>query len=371
MTRINFICTGALAGLLIASQIPAAAAPAATPSCGSLTNKTLVAWVYLSDLTQRGGGVLTIQTQKTPGENFDGIVFGEIAPGRWMGGSDFWHRTQQEQGALPAETADAQTLVQIAIAYAGQQITVYRDGKIYSRYEGGPPCTFDENSIVVLGLRHLTAGPPNAFAGDIEEARIYNIALNRETLAALRPHQVGSIPPFAQWTFAQGKVEELTGRFPRAELRAGAAIAAGRLHLNGKGACLVAWRTGDTIKLPAAPTGPQPSSVDPRMKTIGIVTDDGEQDVRDMHNFKERTYDLSKFLPADTLIVQIDNPYPNEGWGANYAYVQFSSDGAVHDLTLPVFSPEEKPYIFDQSGPGNDSGRRFLDRDGFFRMSST
>lgn len=331
-----------------------------------LQDKTLVAWVAPANLTQRGGGVLTIQSPNLSGEDFDGIVFGEIAPGRWMAGSEFWHRTQQEQSAVPAETADAQTLVQIAIAYAGQQITVYRNGKLYSRHEIQQPFTFDENSLVVLGLRHLSAGASGTFAGDIEEARIYDVALSGETLATLRPHQTGTIAPFAHWTFANGRVEELAGRFPHSELRGGAVIADGKLRLNGQGACLVAWRTGETVKLSAAPPEPQPSPVSPGMKTVGIVTDDGERDVRDMHNFKERTYDLSKFLPADTLIVQIENPYPAEGWGANYAYVQFSSDGATRDLTLPVFSPEEKPYTFDQSGSGNDSGRRFLDCDSFF-----
>ena len=335
----------------------------------TLQDKTLVAWVSPANLTQRGGGVLTIQTPNVPGENFDSIVFGELAPGRWMAGSEFWHRTKQEQEALPAETADARRLVQIAIAYAGQQITIYRDGRRYSQHEARQPFVFDENSIVVLGLRHLSAGAPGAFAGDIEEVRIYNVALSGETLAALRPHQPGPVAPFAQWTFDKGEVEELTGRFPRTELRGGAAIADGKLRLNGQGACLVAWRTGETgqkIKSCASPAGPVPSAIDPRMKTVGCTTDDGERDVRDKHNFKERTYDLGKFLPADTLIVQIENPYPTQGWGAYYAYVQLLSDGPLRELALPVFSAEERPYIFDQSGASNDAGNRFLDLAGHF-----
>lgn len=332
----------------------------------TLQDKTLVAWVAPANLTQRGGGVLTIQSPNLSDEDFDGIVFGEIAPGRWMAGSEFWHRTRQDQDALPAETADARTLVQIAIVYDGQKITVYRDGKLYSQHEIQQPFTFDESSLVVLGMRHLSAGASGAFAGDIEEARIYNVALNAETIAALRPHQPGPIEPFAQWTFANGRAEELTGRFPHAELRGGAEIADGRLQLNGEGACLVAWRTGETVKLSAAPPGPQPAPVSPGMKTVGIVTDDGERDVRDLSNLKERSYDLGKFLPADTLIVRIENLYQSQGWGANYESVQFSSDGGIRDLTLPAFSPEEKPYIFDQSNAGNDQGRRFLDNGSFF-----
>lgn len=357
---------------LIGSAILASLAVALNSSASDsplLQDKTLVAWVAPANLTQRGGGVLTIQTPNISGEYFDGIVFGEIAPGRWMAGSEFWRRSlqdQEDQEALPEETGDAGTLVQIAIVYAGQQITVYRDGKLYSRHEVQQPFTFYENSLVMLGLRHLSAGAPGAFAGDIEDARIYNTPLSGEAIAALRPHQPGPIAPFAQWTFRQGKVEEHSGRFPHAELRGGAEIAGGRLRLNGMGACLVAWQTGETLKLSSAPPGPQPSPIDPRMKTIGIVSEDGEPDVRDMSNLRERTYALSKFLPADTLIIQVENPYPNQGFGANYASVQFSSDGSVRDVTLPVFSPKEKPYIFDQANAGSDAGRRFLDGNGFF-----
>jgi hypothetical protein len=41
-------------------------------------HKTLVAWVTLDNLTQRGGSALTVQV----GEEFDAIVFGERAAGK-------------------------------------------------------------------------------------------------------------------------------------------------------------------------------------------------------------------------------------------------------------------------------------------------
>ena len=51
-----------------------------------VTDKTLVSWVSLDNLTQRGGSVLTIQYQ----DKFDAIVFGEKHPVRWMAGSNFF-----------------------------------------------------------------------------------------------------------------------------------------------------------------------------------------------------------------------------------------------------------------------------------------
>ena len=50
-----------------------------------------------------------------------------FASGKWMPGSDHLRRTKREQDTFPAETAGADTLVQIAIVYRGQRI-VYRHG---------------------------------------------------------------------------------------------------------------------------------------------------------------------------------------------------------------------------------------------------
>jgi hypothetical protein len=48
--------------------------------------------------------VLTIDDRS---KDFDGIVFGELTPARWMAGSDHFVRTSRDQSALPAETAAA------------------------------------------------------------------------------------------------------------------------------------------------------------------------------------------------------------------------------------------------------------------------
>ena len=95
------------------------------------TDKTLVAWVTLDNHTQRGGSVLTIQS----GKLFDAIVFGERKLGAWMAGSNGFTRTEKSQDAYAVETADSNTLVQVAIVYEGKAIRVYRNGDLYASYE--------------------------------------------------------------------------------------------------------------------------------------------------------------------------------------------------------------------------------------------
>ena len=121
-----------------------------------IADKTLVAWVAPGNLAQRGGSVLTIEK---PGGTFDAVVFGEMAPGKWMAGSNGFARTQKDQAGAPAETADAKTLVQIAVVYKDKQITLYRNGVKYAGYAAGGAEAFGGNSLVLMGLRHIDANP--------------------------------------------------------------------------------------------------------------------------------------------------------------------------------------------------------------------
>jgi hypothetical protein len=161
-----------------------------------LTEKTLEAWVALDNLEQRGGGVLTVESEN--GRVFDGIVFGERQPGKWLAGSDFFRRTADLAG--PAETAKPGELVHVAIVYAADNsITCYRNGVLYgSPYTPtGPEATLRtypaKTSRVLLGLRHTGGG--NAFlAGAIEEARLYDRALTAKEVAASFRAGVESVP---------------------------------------------------------------------------------------------------------------------------------------------------------------------------------
>lgn len=224
--------------MLLASALATAQAAEQAP----LQDKTLVTWVTPANLTQRGGGALTIDDGDT---HFDGIIFGEIAPAKWMAGSDFHRRTERKQEAWPAETADANTLVQIAIVYRGNEVTTYRDGKEYSRHTIKAPLSFGPESVVVIGARHL--GNVSCFAGAIDDARIYDCALSAEQIAALKPNTASEPKPWAWWTFDEAACKEQTGRFLESQTVNGAKLENGRLILDGKKATFYAARSASTL----------------------------------------------------------------------------------------------------------------------------
>lgn len=147
-----------------------------------LTTKTLEAWVMLDNLTQRGGGVFTVQGKD--GGLFDSIVFAEKTPAHWVAGSNFFDRSELFEG--PAETEVATRPVHIAVVYQPDgTISGYRDGKPYGRtYRKAPAALFEpEASQVLLGCRH---GPPTGnkgLAGRIFRARLYDRALTPEDIA--------------------------------------------------------------------------------------------------------------------------------------------------------------------------------------------
>ncbi len=212
-------------GLLFPAQRASAADEPTT-----FTDKTLVAWVYLANLTQRGGSALTIDNHEGA---FDGIVFGELTPGKWMAGSDCFRRTDQKQQAWPSETADPNTPVQIAIVYKDRQITVYRNGQQYSQHTIERPQAFTTDSAVVMGLRHLDAGDRACLVGSIDDARIYRSPLSVQQIAALTPNQPSDPKPLAWWNFEDGTARDVMGTFRTGSLVGQARVAHGRLHLGG------------------------------------------------------------------------------------------------------------------------------------------
>ena len=208
---------------------------------GTIADKTLVAWVKLSSAEQRGGSALTLFDS---GERFDAIVFGEVEPGRWMGGSDFFRRTPQDQSGYPVESGVPGQLVQVAITYAGRDVTIYRNGAPYASYEIGEPQTFTYDATVLIGLRYLGGmGPIGYLAGEVGEARVYDVALEGDGMAALRPGEVSEPQPVGWWTFEDGSTADRMGNFPPGELCGGAVVADGALHLNGTDAYMVSRLT--------------------------------------------------------------------------------------------------------------------------------
>lgn len=147
--------------------------------------KTLEAWVDLTNLSQRGGAVVSIEC----GETFDAIVFGETERGKWNAGSERSHRSRKLTAPAERDT----DLIHLAITYdVVQGISVYRNGRLYGqRYfpaDRLPPVeTYPAGAgHVLLGLRDPIA-KDGFLAGAIEEARLYDRALTpQEVLASFR-----------------------------------------------------------------------------------------------------------------------------------------------------------------------------------------
>jgi len=147
-----------------------------------LTAKTLEAWVMLDNLTQQGGGVLTVQEKN--GVLFDSIVFGEKQAAHWVAGSNFFDRSELFEG--PAETEAAKRPVHIAVVYQPDgTISGYRDGKPYGiTYRKAPTAVFETDaSQVLLGCRHGSPTGNKGLAGRIFRARLYDRALTPADIA--------------------------------------------------------------------------------------------------------------------------------------------------------------------------------------------
>lgn len=218
---------------------------------GLTGDKTLVVWAAPANLDQRGGSVLSLDDRHS---HFDGIVFGELEPARWMAGSDFYRRTSREQATVAAETADARTPVQVAIVYRGKDVAVYRNGSPYAHHTIPASQTFGPDSAVVIGPRHLEAQDGASFAGAIEDARIYGTALTPEQITALRPNVASDPQPVAWWNFENGKAEDVLGAFPEGKLVGGARIESGRLILGGEESAFITPPSAALIA--DAPPGP-------------------------------------------------------------------------------------------------------------------
>lgn len=234
-----------------------------------LGDKTLVAWVALDGLDQRGGSALTLDDRRG---GFDAVVFGEIEPGRWMAGSEFFRGTMKDQSGVPAETAAGET-VQIAIAYRGNEITVWRNGELYSRHEAEASKRFDSDIVAVFGLRHIGAGGDPWLAGRIEDARVYGFALNGEQIRSLKPNDPAGPDPIAWWDFENGSAADRMGLFDESLLAGGARVDEGRLILEGEGDCMIAAMDGDLLDHAALPSGGNPDVSTVRGFREGLIND--------------------------------------------------------------------------------------------------
>ena len=187
-----------------------------------LQDRTLVVWTAPANLEQRDGSVMCISSC---GSFSDSIAFGERSPGKWMLNRMFPNRetgkfilsedfnwTNQDEAGWPGETAGPDEFVQVAVVYKGSQIFVYRNGALITEcsYTYEHDRKFRPSDIVAFGPRYMRAGKFNtpSYQGIIQDARIYNIALDQATIAALAPGQISDPQPWAWWAFGEGDFEQ-------------------------------------------------------------------------------------------------------------------------------------------------------------------
>ncbi|MCU0706869.1 MAG: GH32 C-terminal domain-containing protein [Pirellula sp.] len=227
---LSLIALGTTFLLALESIVSTACVSTAWAQDPALHEKTLVVWVSPANLEQRAGSALTLEDDQG---NFDGVVFAELAPRRWMAGSEIYRRTHRDQSTYPEETSSPDQWVQMAIVYAKDRITLYRNGVVYASHPVTEQHRYPADSVVLIGPRHQ--GKEDIFAGQIDDARIYAQALGQAEIAALLPNVEGSRRPWAWWTFDDEQGQEKTGRIQHSRMTSGASIRNGKLHLDGTG----------------------------------------------------------------------------------------------------------------------------------------
>lgn len=205
-----------------------------------LSTKTLEAWVMLDNLSQRGGGVMTVQERD--GGLFDSIVFAEKSPQHWVAGSNFFERSELFEGT--PETDAAARPVHVAVVYqADGTISGYRDGKPYGRtYRKAPGAVFEAGkSQILLGCRHGKPAGNKGLSGRIYRARLYDRALTAEELAQtsrIEATTVSEVDILAALTEAQrASLSRLQAERDRLSQR----LAASRDRLNADSPQVQAW----------------------------------------------------------------------------------------------------------------------------------
>ena len=148
-----------------------------------LREKTLEAWVALSDLEQGGGAAVSLEA--AGGTPFDAIVFAERQPRKWMVGSEGFSRTRDLAG--PVEDTPAGAWVHLAAVFsADQRIQLFRNGQSYGEAyapAGTVPVFAAGKARIVVGRRHEGGGRP-WLTGTVRSVALHDRALTSEEVAA-------------------------------------------------------------------------------------------------------------------------------------------------------------------------------------------
>jgi len=155
----------------------------APPIDRDLREKSLEAWVALSDLEQGGGAAISLEAMG--GSPFDAIVFAERQPRKWMVGSEGFARTRDLAG--PVEDAPAGAFVHlVAVFTADQRIQLFRNGESYGEAyaPGSPVPVFAAGKArIVVGRRHEAGGRP-WLTGTVRSVALHDRALTPEEVSA-------------------------------------------------------------------------------------------------------------------------------------------------------------------------------------------
>jgi len=149
-----------------------------------LSEKTMVARVYLGTLDQGGGGLVTVESLN--GVTFDSIVFAESKSRVWNNGSEHGIRIRGVEGQEEAGGPSAP--IWMAVTYQPDgTIAVYKNGTLYRRpFNPGTPLQHFEKgkTDVLVGKRHEGGG--NAYLqGEIDFVEIYDQALSPNQIKQL------------------------------------------------------------------------------------------------------------------------------------------------------------------------------------------
>ncbi len=249
------------------------------PLTGTLREKTFEAWVIPANFSQRGGGVITVET--TDGRVFDSLVLGEREPGKWMAGSESFRRSTALNA--PVERTPAGEGIHLAVVYhPDHRIALFRNGEPYGEAyrpndESALLQTFAAGSSrVLLGKRHTGGGQP-FFTGEIEEVRLYDRALTPEEIAAsfragpdsIAPEEIAAALTLEQrqqrsaaervFTESQAELVEQFPDFPQRDATRRRWLDAVDAALQQNGHPLHWWK-GEASTTPATPAPPDEAS---------------------------------------------------------------------------------------------------------------
>ena len=155
----------------------------------SLSTMTLVSWVSLGTLAQGGGSALSVVDAS---QAFNSIDYAEATPNQWIAGSDYFNRTQPNNGGAAVSDTGEHML---AITYnAGGTVELYLDGAFYANGGTYSPFTLADPQYMV-GLRHPASETGNGLlTGSIDMASVYASALSAGDVATLYSEGAGSSP---------------------------------------------------------------------------------------------------------------------------------------------------------------------------------